>query len=131
MIEATGGKCWKNSTYFTQTLLPDYLQENPVETADWDIVVDARGHLLEPHTRLSIGLGTLAVRGYIGTWDRRADDLELHISERFPTYGPANRYKYVLFVEKEGFLPILQAAQIAERYDIAIHGRCPDCAKKR
>src|SRR5216684_858285 len=37
--------------YFTQTLLPDYLTEYPEETADWDVVFDARGHFTEPHTK--------------------------------------------------------------------------------
>ena len=36
------------------------------------------------------------------------------------TMGPAGRYGAVLFLEKEGFTQILEAAQIAERYDIAI-----------
>ena len=34
--------------------------------------------------------------------------------------GPEGRYGAVLFLEKEGFTQILEAAQIAERYDIAI-----------
>jgi len=38
----------------------------------------------------------------------------------FPTYGPENRYRAILFIEKEGFDPLLRAAQIAERFDIAI-----------
>jgi hypothetical protein len=60
------GKCWKNSQYFTQHLLPDYMDEYPDKTANWDVVFDARGHLREPHTGLMIGLGTLEVRRYIG-----------------------------------------------------------------
>src|SRR2546425_2699864 len=34
--------------YFIQTILVDYLNENPDETADWDVVFDARGHFHEP-----------------------------------------------------------------------------------
>jgi hypothetical protein len=34
--------------------------------------------------------------------------------------GPTNRYRFALFLEKEGFYPLLEAAQIVERYDIAI-----------
>ena len=52
--------------YFTQTLLPDYINEHPDETADWDIIYDARGHLVEPHTNRSVPLGTLEVRDYLG-----------------------------------------------------------------
>ena len=47
--------------YFTQTLLPDYMEEHGV---DWDVVFDDRGHLREPHTGHGIGLGTLKVRQY-------------------------------------------------------------------
>jgi hypothetical protein len=36
------------------------------------------------------------------------------------TMGPSGRYGAVLFVEKEGFTQILEAARIAERYDIAM-----------
>jgi hypothetical protein len=54
------------SNYFTQTLLPDYLQENDV---DWDVVYDARGHFTEPHTKHSFGIGTLEVRNYLAGFD--------------------------------------------------------------
>ena len=36
------------------------------------------------------------------------------------TKGPEGRYGAVLYIEKEGFLPILEAAQIAERFDLAL-----------
>jgi hypothetical protein len=36
------------------------------------------------------------------------------------TVGPGLRFGGVLFIEKEGFDPILEAAQIANRYDLAI-----------
>jgi hypothetical protein len=38
----------------------------------------------------------------------------------FPTSGPRNRYNAVLYIEKEGFLPLLKRARFAERYDMAI-----------
>ena len=50
------------SNYFTQTLLPDYLQETGV---DWNVVYDARGHFREPQTGISFGIGTLEVRKYL------------------------------------------------------------------
>ena len=50
--------------YFTQTLLPDYIAEHS-EAATWNVVFDARGHFTEPHTKRSIGLGTLEVRDYL------------------------------------------------------------------
>jgi hypothetical protein len=52
-----------NDQYFTQTLLPDYLEEYDV---DWDVVYDARGHFTEPHHEGdSFGIGTLEVRNYL------------------------------------------------------------------
>ena len=36
------------------------------------------------------------------------------------TFRPVGRYRAALFIEKEGFRPILERAQIAERFDIAL-----------
>ena len=49
--------------YFSQTLLPDYIEENGV---DWNVVYDARGHFEEPHTNRRIGCGTIEVDNYLG-----------------------------------------------------------------
>jgi hypothetical protein len=106
--------------YFTQTVLPDYLQANPAETADWDVVYDARGHLLEPHTGEQVALGTIAVRDYLGQRPRRHSRPALQDGMLYPTTGPQHRYRTVLFVEKEGFDELFAAVQLAERYDIAI-----------
>jgi DNA topoisomerase VI subunit B len=115
--DRTGQKL--NDDYFTQTLLPDYVEAYRV---NWDVVFDARGHFTEPHSRTSVALGTLAVRGYLaeaGLQQVTDPGLEL-IRSDFPTKGPANRFGAVLFIEKEGFAEILKAARIAERYDIAV-----------
>jgi hypothetical protein len=47
-----------DDNYFTQTLLPDYMEQNAV---NWDVVYDARGHFVEPREN-SFGIGTLEVR---------------------------------------------------------------------
>jgi hypothetical protein len=39
---------------------------------------------------------------------------------RYPTFGPQHRYGDILFIEKEGFMPLFNQVQLAERYDIAI-----------
>jgi hypothetical protein len=39
---------------------------------------------------------------------------------RVPTHGPSNRFGAVLFVEKEGFDPLLEQIQLADRFDLAI-----------
>jgi hypothetical protein len=99
-----------DDTYFTQHLLPDYQKDNPKETAAWDVVYDARGHFTEPHTGISFGVGTLEVRDYRRHWK----------SNSASTHGPDNRFRYVLFIEKEGFDPLLQESGIADRYDLGI-----------
>jgi hypothetical protein len=106
--------------YFTGTLLPDYQTEHPEETADWNVVYDARGHLKEPHTGRSIPLGTLQVRRYVGERTVLGEAVELNASDSFPTKGPVNRYENVLFIEKEGFDELFEAVKLAERYDLAI-----------
>ncbi|MGD9894961.1 MAG: ATP-binding protein [Dehalococcoidia bacterium] len=106
VLDLTGGTIWKHDSYFTQTLLPDFIDEHPDLTAGWDVVYDARGHLVEPHSGRRVPLGTLEVRQYIADWQRGA--------------GPQHRYNSALFVEKEGFSPLLERMQIAERFDLAI-----------
>jgi DNA topoisomerase VI subunit B len=114
-----------NSVYFTQTLVPDYMTEHPDETAGWDVVFDERGHFREPHQQNGreriVGLGTLAVRQYIASWTGSVHDTIHHLFLPFDvgTSGPKNRYRSVLFIEKEGFDELIQQAQIAERFDIA------------
>lgn len=116
------GKETLDDKYFCQLLLPDYLSTYPDETAEWDVVFDARGHFAEPHTELIVPLGTLDVRQYlasIGT-RREPDGVTLPDGLEFPTRGPKARYSAVLFVEKEGFNPLFKAARLAERFDLAI-----------
>ncbi len=105
--------------YFTQTLLPDYLETHPDETADWDVVFDARGHFVEPHTGRSVPLGTIAVREYLGDRPPPERAAAVDPGAMYPTVGPEHRYSTALFIEKEGFGPLLEAAGIAERFDIA------------
>ena len=71
IIELTGkAQPWAQSSYFTQTLLPTFMQEHPELTADWDVIFDARGHFREPHTRKLLGIGTLEVREYVASWQQ-------------------------------------------------------------
>jgi hypothetical protein len=114
--KVTGRKL--ESNYFTQTLLPDYMEENDI--ADWDVVYDARGHFTEPHTGKCFGIGTLEVRTYLGGF-HAPSIVDAGVSRAtVETSGPSGNFGAVLFIEKEGFDPILKAAQIADKYDIAI-----------
>jgi hypothetical protein len=111
----------KFDKYFTQTLLPDSIAE---ERPAWapKVVFDARGHFAEPHSSTEIGLGTLEVRDYLaGIRSHRVDDFEVDVREEsYPTAGPKNRFGAILFLEKEGFGPLLDAVNLAARYDLAI-----------
>jgi hypothetical protein len=109
--------------YFTQSLLPEYVRQHAEETAAWDVVYDARGHLEEPHTTRVVSLGTLDVRGYLAAAKSDPADPGIPIASitlRYPTAGPRHRYRNVLFLEKEGFNDLLEAARIGERFDLAI-----------
>jgi DNA topoisomerase VI subunit B len=122
LVLALCGEFYKNSPTFTQTILPDFQTENPTLTADWDVVYDARGHLIEPHGGESIDLGTLSVRRYVTGWTNGVlpTITSPYLSSKIRTSGPHNRYSAVLFIEKEGFNELLLASGIADRYDIAI-----------
>jgi len=116
-IQEETGKMLK-SVYFTQILLPDYIEEK--ERDDWDIVYDDRGHFAEPHTGRMFGLGTLNVRGYLKGNSKHKFSAPALVSGGVSTHGPDGCYSAILFVEKEGFAPLLKHARIAERYDLAI-----------
>jgi hypothetical protein len=82
--------------YFAQDLLVQYQREHGALRG---LYADPRGVLYEPHTGRAIPLGTMAVEVY-----------------QFPAW----RYDKILYVEKKGLWPILQDAQLAERYDMAV-----------
>jgi hypothetical protein len=82
--------------YFSQTLLTEYQEWHGPIAGLWR---DPRGHLHEPHTGTSIGLGTREVASY---------DF------------PEHTFDKILYVEKEGEWAKLQAAKLAERYDMGI-----------
>jgi hypothetical protein len=109
--------------YFTKTLLPDFVAAHPDLTRGWDVVYGARGALVEPHTGTRVPLGTVAVRDYL-----RADRGRGSRGRLLEPVGggietgarPAHRYRTALFIEKEGFEPLLEKGRIRERFDCAI-----------
>jgi hypothetical protein len=84
--------------YFSQTLLTQYQEEHGEISGLWR---DPRGNLHEPHSGKSISLGTREVAAY-----------------ELPKY----QFDKILYVEKEGEIPKLKAARLAEKYDMAIVG---------
>ena len=51
VLEITGGKCWSDDSYFTQQLLPDYVQEHGLDSEPWSEKVsqDAATQTLRRH----------------------------------------------------------------------------------
>src|SRR5262245_9056787 len=104
--------------YFSQTLLPDYIDEHG--RVDWNVVYDARGHFEEPHTHRRIGVGTIEIDNYLHAMKdpeiTKADFSDASVD----MIGPSGNLAGVLFCEKEGFSPLFQAVNLVNRYDLMI-----------
>jgi len=107
-------------SYFSQTLVPNYIKAHTSECRDWDVVYDDRGHFKEPHTKRVIGLGTLSVRDYLQKVRPLKLDAASFSSASIKTYGPDGCFGALLYVEKEGFMPLFERVNLAKRFDIAI-----------
>jgi hypothetical protein len=84
------------SSYFEQDLLPAYQRKHGAIPG---LYYEARGTLYEPHTGLTVALGTREVSDY-----------------RFPSW----LYDKILYIEKQGLWPVFEQARLAERFDMAI-----------
>ena len=113
-------KDYLDDQYFCQTLLPDYIREYRSKCAGWDIAWDDRGHFIEPHTGKAFGIGTLNVRDYIASYASPSFEEAGFADAVIKTSGPDGRYGAILYIEKEGFLPLLERARLAEKFDISI-----------
>ena len=83
-------------SYFSPPLLTEYEEQHGKMAG---LIYDGRGHFQEPHQVIEIELGTKEVNNYqIPEWE----------------------YDKILFIEKEGFKPILDTARLGQRYDMAI-----------
>jgi hypothetical protein len=118
LIETLTGKPLDDK-YFTQTLLPDYVEEYGL-ALDWDIVFDARGHYTEPHDGAVVNLGTIGVRKFLEQIRPAEFQAAKVQAARVDTCGPHGNFGAVLFVEKEGFQALFERVQVAEHHDIAI-----------
>src|SRR5262249_23232544 len=103
--------------YFSQTLLPDYIEAHGVS---WKVVYDARGHFEEPHTERRIGCGTIEVGNYLHAM-RKPKITEADFEDaKVDIVGPSGNLAGVLFCEKEGFGPLFKEVNLANRYDLMI-----------
>jgi hypothetical protein len=120
--EMTGQKL--DSQYFANTLLVQYMNRHP-ETASWKVTADPRGTLTIPNAgyEVRIPCGTIQIEQHLRqtasqTFELSGLDGKLPIE--WPFLRAGQRYQAVLYIEKEGFEPLLREAKIAERFDLAI-----------
>lgn len=119
VLELSGATKLTGATFANH--IREFMEENPEQTKEWDVVFDARGKMAEPHTEIIVPLGTIDVRNHLAGLGHRVAGAELSgASWEYPTIGPTNRYSALLFIEKEGFGPLFKKTRLAERYDIAI-----------
>jgi Topoisomerase 6 subunit A/Spo11, Toprim domain len=103
--------------YFSQTLLPDYIEQRGV---DWNVVYDARGSFEEPHTNRRLGCGTLEVANYLAAV-REPKIIPPEFSDAaVDIIGPSGGFGAILYVEKEGFDALFKAVNLANRHDLLI-----------
>ena len=93
-------------------------------TATWKITADPRGTLTIPNAgyEVRIPCGTLQIDAHLEQALDGNDplDVDLQIPSQWPSQAPGQRYQGVVYIEKEGFGPVLEEARIAERFDVAI-----------
>src|SRR5262245_37003316 len=102
-------------SYFANMLLVQYLNRHPAHQAAWRITADPRGTLLIPNTgqdcETRIPVGTLAIDDHLREAAGRVDPYEDAESKEFsvewPSLAARQRYRAVLYIEKEGFGPLL------------------------
>jgi len=104
--------------YFSQTLLPDYIEEYGCH--GWNVVYDARGHFEEPHTNRRIDCGTLEVRNYLDALKDPSIAPPEFADAGVDIIGPAGGFSAVMYCEKEGFDPLFKAVDLINRYDLLI-----------
>ena len=106
--------------YFSQVLLPDYIEAHPEETRNWNVVYDQRGSFEEPHTNRRLGCGTIEVDNYLHAMEAPTVKTAEFSDANVETIGPSGCIAGVLYCEKEGFNPLFRAVDLANRHDLMI-----------
>jgi hypothetical protein len=116
-VHPEGGRWELQSKYFTQVLLPDYIEE--FGCYHWKTGYDPRGHLVEPHDGKILSLGTAEVRHFLKDIRDPVHMAAELTGANIEFNGPKNNWSGLLFIEKEGFGPLMREARFADRYDLA------------
>jgi hypothetical protein len=104
-------------------LLLQYMNTHPSITSSWRVTADPRGTLLIPntHKETRIPCGTLDIDRHLESMhDDEPLDQMLSVPWQWPSIAAGQRFRAVLYIEKEGFEPLLRQTRIAERFEIAV-----------
>ena len=106
-------------------LLLKYMNRHRQETAEWKVTADPRGSLVVPNTfkEVRVPCGTLQIDSHMAMIRMMPDghaDAMPSVPIEWPSMAPGQRYRAVLYIEKEGFEPLLQSVRLAERFEIAV-----------
>ena len=103
-------------------MLVKYLNAHP-ETNSWKITADPRGAFSIPNVgyEVRIPCGTIQIGNHVRDASRVIDpfDIDTTLRTEWPSLAAGQRYQAVLYIEKEGFDPMMAEAEIAKRFDIA------------
>ncbi len=107
--------------YFANTLLVQYMNRHQ---PGWFITADPRGTLEIPNAGhdVRVPCGTIEIQRHLQKAQGRVKPLEFNpeMPIEWPSIAAGQRYQAVLYIEKEGFGPIMEEAGIADRFDVAI-----------
>jgi len=104
------------------TLLLQYMNTHSA-TSSWRVTADPRGTLLIPNTfqETRIPCGTLDIDRHLDTMNDEETLSEVkQLPKQWPTLAAGQRFRAVLYIEKEGFEPLLRQTRIAQRFEIAV-----------
>ena len=107
---------------FANKVLVKYINAHP-ETSDWKITADARGAFSIPNAGYDVRIpcGTIQIGNHLRAARQACDpfDIDATLRTEWPSLAAGQRYQGVVYIEKEGFDPMMAEARIAERFDIA------------
>jgi len=121
-LDQTGRKL--KYDYFAGTLLVQYMNRYPHQTSHWKVTADPRGTLTIPNAGYEkrIPCGTIQIDNHLQKVGQSCDPFgfDAGLPIEWPSLKAGQRYQAVLYIEKEGFEPLLKEARIAELFDLAI-----------
>jgi hypothetical protein len=105
------------------SLLVTFTNRHPSIAGAWRVTADPRGTLIIPNTHhdVRVPCGTIQINEHLhDVAHEHCGIVTPELPEHWPSIAAGQRYRAVLYIEKEGFEPLMNEARIAERYEIAV-----------